>query len=194
MKEYPVFKVYTQSLHKVKREIAEIRRKIDHVKDIEKLRNSFFSTIPMSIRYFSDILQTLFLSQKSEIVKNDLLLYGKYTALKENAVAQSTLTVYLLARSQAMNSAEILALMQFSKKDTLPDRQLFVDNNLAKQVNALLSVKAYNSILSREEEMIMHEAKVGDYSVTVTGWLNGMKGKRDYFSTVQSLLSANIHT
>ena len=193
VKQHPVFKAYVQSLKKVKIEVAEIRKKIDNVKNVEKLQ--LFSLYHTHVyANFSDILQTLFLTQKSEVAKNDLLLYGKYTALKENAVAQSTLTVYLLSRSRPMNSTEVLALEQFSKIDTLPDRQLFVDNNLAKQVNALLSVKAYSRILSREKEMIMHEARAGDYSVTVTGWLNGMKGKKDYFSTVLSLLSANIHT
>ncbi len=192
-KESIGFSRYEKALYESKKSVEEVRdlllvqspsfRKI--------LFNGYHHTVYTQL---SDIVKELFLTETDKLKKNDLLIYRKYMDVQENSVLESSYIVYKLASSTAMSSAEITMWKALLKKDFLPNLHMLANSALALQLGELLSVEQYKNILLRQREMILAEADRGHYSVTIDGWLNKVKEKMEYFSTVLSLLTANIHT
>jgi len=119
-------------------------------------------------------------------------MYEKYTELKENSVLENTSIYFVLLGSKKMSDTDIVLWKQLMGKDVLPQFNTLADSTVALKLKELLSVEEFNTIISEERDMILHEARKGKYSVSVARWQNQINKKMDYFTQVQSLLHNEI--
>ncbi|MDD3591651.1 MAG: ATP-binding protein [Sulfurovum sp.] len=115
-------------------------------------------------------------------------IYLHTTRLKENTVLENTLISYTLLGSQKMKRKDIIVWKKLISQDRLPDYSEAKDTALASRLSALLCADAYEGMLAKEREMIMHESNRGGYAVSLVGWLHQIVRKMNYFTQVQSQL------
>uniref|UniRef100_UPI003564FC37 ATP-binding protein n=1 Tax=Sulfurovum sp. TaxID=1969726 RepID=UPI003564FC37 len=139
-----------------------------------------------------EIQQKIAADEKSEMKKSYLMMYQKYTALKENSVQENILISSILLGSRKMSYEERELWNQLIRKDTLPQFYTVADSTIALKLSELLSVESYKRIMREARDMILYEASSGKYSVSLMGWLNKIDMKMNYFNEVQSLLRTQI--
>jgi len=138
------------------------------------------------------ILNDISATQISQVLKNHLSIYQKYTALRENSVLESTGIYYVLLGSKSMSNEDIAFWKKLITKDVLPQFSSYTDNPIAFEIHELLSAQEYDAIISNAREMILSQSSRGIYSVSAAGWLNKMNVKKNYFAQVESLLNAEF--
>jgi signal transduction histidine kinase/CheY-like chemotaxis protein len=185
------FTLYNKQIKQATKELNLVRRKMDNLNS--DYRDIFFHAYHDKVfSTFLEILQEVSVTEKSEVIKSYLMMYQKYTELKENSVLENTLISFMLIGSRKMSHKDIELWNQLIIKDTLPQFNTLADSTVALNLGELLSVEEFNNIISDERDMILAEARSGQYSVTLTGWLNQIGTKMNYFSQVQSLLRTQI--
>jgi signal transduction histidine kinase/CheY-like chemotaxis protein len=65
---------------------------------------------------------------------------------------------------------------------------------LSVTISELLSQEEYMKMIKLERDMILHEAKKGQYSVSIEGWVNKVEQRMGYYKVVQSLLRDDIQS
>ncbi|MCW8822274.1 MAG: ATP-binding protein [Sulfurovum sp.] len=185
------YAIYSKQIKEIASELKSVRREVNAVSDDHRsiLYHAYHNKIFGSL---SEILKDLSNTQRSELLESYLSTYEKYTNIKENSVLENTIITFILSGSKKMSDDDISLWNQLITKDVLPQLDTLTDNTVALKIDELLSVEAFNSIISRERDMILAEAGRGKYSVSVFGWENHIKEKMDYFAQVQSLLHAEI--
>ncbi len=170
----------TEALELVRREVDRLQ---DHSSEMyhAKIFNPLFK-----------ILQEVTTSEKSEEKKSYLMMYQKYTALKENTVREHILISSILLGSRSISYEEREFWEQLIQKDTLPPFYTLADNAVALKLSEMLSLEKFNAIMSEKRDMISYESRSGRYSVSPLGWSNQIDLKIDYFNKVQSLLLKQI--
>jgi signal transduction histidine kinase/CheY-like chemotaxis protein len=138
------------------------------------------------------IVQEVTNAEKSVEKKSYLMMYQKYTALKENTVQEHILISTILLGSRSISYEERALWEQLIRKDTLPQFYTLADNAIALKLSELLSLEKFNAIMSEERDMISYESRSGRYSVSPLGWSNQIDIKMDYFKKVQSLLRDQV--
>ncbi|UPT78180.1 ATP-binding protein [Sulfurovum sp. XGS-02] len=141
-----------------------------------------------------NMLQEVTAAEKSEEKKSYLMMYQKYTALKENTVQEHILISSILLGSRSISYEERALWEQLIQKDTLPQFYTLADNAVSLKLSELLSVEKFNTIISDERDMISYESRSGRYSVSPLGWSNQIDIKMDYFKKVESLLRDQVQT
>ena len=91
-----------------------------------------------------------------------------------------------------MNRKDMSLFQRVIEKDTLPNFTVSNDSSVALDINGLLSSVAYEEIVSKERNMILHEARRGDYSVSLVAWDYSINNKMEYFVKVQSIILDEI--
>ncbi len=191
IKQHNQFTLYSKSIQHTTEALELVRRNVDSLHD--NYRDIFLHAYHDKV--FSpllEILQKISAAEKSEMKKSYLMMYQKYTALKENTVQENILISSILLGSRKMSHEETELWDQLIRKDTLPQFYTLADSTVALKLSELLSVEEFNNIISEERDMILAEARSGKYSVSLTGWLNQIETKMNYFSQVQSLLRIQI--
>jgi signal transduction histidine kinase len=120
-------------------------------------------------------------------------MYVNYTILKENSVLENTGIHFVLYGAKIMSEEDRGLWAQLVSKDTLPKLDILLDKELAAKISELLSEEQFKKTITLERDMILHEARKGNYSVSIEGWVNKIDTKMDYFKVVQSLLREEIH-
>ncbi len=171
--------------------LKDVRKEVNHLS--EDHRNIFFHAYHSKISgLFLGILKDISTAQRSKVMKSYLLMYEKYIALRENSVLENTSIYSVLLGSKKIRETDIVFWKQTIGKDILPRLNTLADSTVAFRLQELLTVDEFNTILSEERDMILHEAGKGVYSVSVKGWQNQINKKMDYFRVVQSLLYTEI--
>ena len=185
------FKPYHKDLKQATEALELVRRNFDGFNDnytdifLHTYHNNVFSPL-------LEMLQKVADDEKSDVKKSYLLMYQKYTVLKENTVQENLLISSVLLGSRKMSNEERDLWDQFIRKDTLPQFYTLADSTIALKLSELLSVEEFNAIISDERDMISYEARSGKYSVSHLGWSNQIDIKMNYFNEVQSLLRTQI--
>jgi signal transduction histidine kinase/CheY-like chemotaxis protein len=191
IKQHNQFTLYNKSIQHTTEALELVRRNVDSLHD--NYRDIFLHAYHDKV--FSPLLeiqQKIAAAEKSELKKSYLMMYQKYTALKENTVQENILISSILLGSRKMNYEDTELWDQLIRKDTLPQFYTVADSTIALELSELLSVEAFKSIMNDEREMILYEARSGKYSVSLMGWLNQIDMKMNYFNEVQSLLRTQI--
>ncbi|GIT97234.1 ATP-binding protein [Sulfurovum sp. TSL1] len=170
----------TEALELVRRDVDDLH---DNASEIyhDKVFNPLFQ-----------IVQEVTAAERSEEKKSYLMMYQKYTALKENTVQEHILISSILLGSRSISDKEREFWEQLIHKDTLPQFYTLADSAVALKLSELLSVEKFNTIMSEARDMISYESRSGRYSVSPLGWSNQIDIKMDYFNKVQSLLRHQI--
>ncbi len=191
VKHNSAYTIYGKQIKQIASELKSVRRKVDAVNDDHRsiLFHAYHNKIFGSL---SEILKDLSTTQRSELLESYLSTYEKYTNIKENSVLENTIITFILSGSKQMSDEDILLWDQLITQDILPQLDTLTDSIVALKIGELLSAEKFNSIISRERDMILAEARRGKYSVSVLGWENHIKEKMDYFAQVRSLLHTEI--
>ncbi len=191
IKQHPQFTPYGKSIQHAAEALELVRRNVNGLNDnyndifLHAYHDKVFSPL-------LEILQKVAAAEKSEVKKSYLTMYQKYTALKENTVQENLLISSILLGSRKMSYEERELWDRFISKDTLPQFYTVADSTIALKLSELLSVEKFNTIISEERDMILYEARSGNYSVSHLGWSNQIDIKMGYFNQVQSLLRTQI--
>ncbi len=191
IKQHNQFTLYSKLIQHTTEALELVRRNVDDLHD--NYRDIFLHAYHDKV--FSPLLeiqQKISAAEKSEMKKSYLMMYQKYTALKENTVQENILISSILLGSRKMNYEERELWDQLIRKDNLPQFYTVADSTIALKLSQLLSVEAFKSIMGEERDMILYEARSGKYSVSLIGWLNQIDMKMNYFNEVQSLLRTQI--
>ncbi len=188
-KEHDDFTRYRTYTKQATEALELVRRDVDDFHDnaSEIYHNKVFNPL-------FKILQEVTNAEKSEEKKSYLMMYQKYTALKENTVQEHILISSILLGSRSISYEERAHWEELIRKDTLPQFYTLADNATALKLSELLSLEKFNTIMSEERDMISYESRSGRYSVSPLGWSNQIDIKMDYFNKVQSLLRDQIQT
>jgi signal transduction histidine kinase/CheY-like chemotaxis protein len=185
------YTIFNAQIKVITDELKDVRKEVDNLS--EDHRNIFFHAYHSKVfGSFLEILKAVSTAQRSKVMKSYLSMYEKYTVLKENSVVENTGIYFVLLGSRKMSDIDIALWKQLMAKDILPRFNTLADSTVALKLQALLSVEEFNTIISEERDMILHEARKGEYSVSVIGWQNQINKKMDYFTQVQSLLYTEI--
>ncbi|MCO4844525.1 MAG: response regulator [Sulfurovum sp.] len=185
------FTRYSKHIKHATKELDLVRKKVDHFNG--DYRDIFFHAYHDKVfSTFLEILQEVSSSEKAEVMQSYLVMYQKYTELKENSVQENTLISFMLLGSRKMSHKDIELWDQLIREDTLPQFNTLEDSTVALKLSELLSVEKFNTIISDERDMILYEAGLGKYSVSLIGWLNKIDIKMNYFGQVQSLLHTQM--
>ena len=191
IKQHPQFALYSKSIQQSTEALELVRRDVDNLNDNYKdiFSHAYHDKV---LNPLLEILQKISVDEKSEVKKSYLLMYQKYTELKENTVQENILISSILLGSRRMSQEERELWHQFIRKDTLPQFYTVADSAVALKLSELLSVDKFNAIMSEARDMISYEANSGIYSVSHLGWSNQIDTKMHYFNEVQSLLLTQI--
>jgi len=137
---------------------------------------------------FMEILREVISFEETESLDRVLSLYMKFTVLKENAVLENTGMHYLLSASKFMNQEERNIWTRLIYQDTLPKPDILLEKEIVSKVSELLTSQQYHDILSLERDMISHDARKGNYSVSIEGWHNKIDEKMDYLHVVHKMI------
>ncbi len=185
------YMIFNTQIEVITNELKDVRKKVDNLS--EDYRNIFFHAYHSKVfEPFLEILKATSTAQKSKVMKSYLLMYEKYTELRENSAVENTNIYSVLLGSRKMSDADIALWKQLMGKDILPRFNTLANSTVALKLKEILSVEEFNNIISEEREMILYEAKKGEYSVSVVGWQNQINKKMDYFTQVQTLLQIEI--
>ncbi|WP_415407765.1 ATP-binding protein [Sulfurovum sp. CS9] len=186
--KYTIFNV---QIKVITNELKDVRKEVDNLS--EDHRNIFFHAYHSKVfGSFLEILKAISSAERSKVMKSYLLMYEKYTELRENSVLENTSIYSVLLGSRKMSDTDIALWKQLIGKDILAPFNTLADSTVALKLKELLSVEEFNIIISEERDMILSEAGKGEYSVSVIGWQNQINKKMDYFTQVQSLLHTEI--
>ena len=190
-KQHNHFTRYSKDLKQATQALELVRRDVDglnaNYRDIllHEYHDKVFSPLV-------EIVQKVSAAEKSDVKKSYLMMYQKYTVLKENTVQENILISSILLESRKMSDVERELWDQFRSKDILPQFYTLADSTIALKLSELLSVEEFNTIISEDRDMISYEARLGKYSVSLIGWSNQIDIKMNYFNKVQSLLRTQI--
>lgn len=185
------FTAYKEQLKHAIEELNLVRQKIDNLNN--NPRDIFVHTYHEKVfSPFLKILQEVSSTQRSEHIKNCLMIYQKYTEIKENSVLENTVIYLMLLGSRKMSYQDIKLWQHLVNKDTLPLFNTLSDSSLSLKLHDLLSVEEFNHIMSEKRDMILAEARSGQYTVSPPGWLHQIDIKMNYFRQAQSLLRTKI--
>ena len=187
--QYTIF--HTQ-INNVRSALKEVRKEVDEVS--EAYKNIFVNVY--HIRVFGpllEILKEITALEKSKMLHSDLAMYVNYTILKENSVLENTGIHFVLYGAKMMSEEDRALWAQLVDKDTLPKLDILLDKELATKIFELLSEEQFKKTITLERDMILHDARKGNYSVSIEGWVNKIDTKMGYFKVVQSLLREEIY-
>jgi len=193
IKQDPQFTIYSKSIQQATEALELVRRKINHKNDDYKeiFSHTYHAKVANPLL---GVLQNIATSEKSEIKKSYLMMYQKYSLLKENTVQENILISSILLDSRRMSQEERELWNQLIRQDTLPQFYTLSDSTVALKLSELLSVEKFNAIMSETRDMISSEAATGRYSVSHLGWSNQIEAKIRYFNEGESLLLTQIQT
>ncbi len=186
-----LYVIYGQEIKMIISSLQEVRKDVDDLSDDHRdiLFHAYYT---QTVGRLLGILKEMINAQKSEEIKDHLLIYEKYTVLKENSRLEYTSIYFILLGSRKMCDADIKLWNELMDKDTLPKFDSLTNSSVRSKIEALCSVEVFDTMISRERKMILNESKKGEYSVSVVGWLNQINKKIDYFTEVQVLLHTEI--
>jgi len=185
------YTIFNTQINDVKYALKEVRKEVDAVS--EAYKNIFVDTYHTKIfGPFVDILREITAVERSKMIQSNLAMYVKYTILKENSVLENTGIHFVLYGSKIMSEEDRVFWAQLVRKDTLPKLDILLDKDMVAKISELLSEEEFKTTITLERDMILHEARKGNYSVSVEGWVNKIDTKMDYFKVVQTLLHEEI--
>ena len=189
----PGYERYNKQVNKALRELKSVREEVDQLSD--KSGNILFHAYHDKVfGSLFEILEDVTETQDSALAKRYLSVYQKYIELKENVVSEHTMIHSVLSGSRIMGSEEIALWKQLIAKDRLPRFDTLNERTIVSEMSGVLSGDAYDAIISTEREMILAEARRGQYSVSALGWQNKIQEKMDYLMQVESFLHDGIKT
>lgn len=193
IKQDTQFTIYNKSIQQATEALELVRRKINNKHDDYK--EIFFQTYHAKVvNPLLGILENIATSETSEVKKSYIMMYQKYSLLKENTVQENILISPILLDSRRISYEESEIWHQLIRNDTLPQFYTLADSAVALKLSELLSVEKFNAIMSETRDMVSSEAGTGRYSVSHLGWLNQIEAKIRYFNEVQSLLLTQLQT
>ncbi len=185
------YETYSQQIKMIVGSLSEVRKDVDDLSD--DYRDIFFHAYyTQTVERLLVILKEMVNAQNSGEIKDHLLIYEKYTVLKENSRLENTGIYFVLLGSRKMYDADIKLWNELMDKDTLPQFDSLTKSSARSKIEALCSVEVFDTMISRERNMILNEAEKGAYSVSTVGWQNQINKKIDYFTEVQVLLHTEI--
>jgi len=183
--------LYSQQINTIVDELKLVRREVNS--QSSEYKTILFKTYNEKIsNEFINILIDISENTKLYNIKNYLSIYNKYLLLRENTTLENTGIHYILSKQVKMSSQDLRLLQRVIEKDTLPKFTVANDSSVALDIQDLLSSVAYKEIVSKERNMILHEARRGDYSVSLVAWDYAMNNKMEYFVKVQSIIIEEI--
>lgn len=172
--------------------LKAVREAVDTVS--EDYKNIFVNAYHVKVYGpFLEILKEITAVERSKMIHSDLAMYVAYTVLKENSILENTGIHFILYGAKVMSEEDRRLWAQLVRKDTLPKHDILLNKNLSAKISELLSDEEFKKTITLERDMILHEARKGNYSVSLEGWVNKIDSKMDYFKVVQSLLRDDIH-
>ena len=191
LRDKSLYVTYSQQIKMIANSIQEVRKDVDDLSD-DYRDILFHAYYTKSVGRLLEILKEMMNAQKSEEIKEYLALYEKYTVLKENSRLENTGIYFILLGSRKMYDADIKLWNELMDKDTLPQFDILTNSLVRSKIEALGSVEVFDTMISRERNMILNEAGKGEYSVSTVGWLNQINKKIEYLTDVQVLLHTEI--
>ncbi|MEA3491058.1 MAG: ATP-binding protein [Campylobacterota bacterium] len=193
IKKSSEYGTYSQETKLIAADLKSVRKNVDDLSSDH--RDIFFDAYHTNIfgsliRILKDISST----QKSEIIKNYLLISEKYTELRETSLLENTIIYSALFGSRVMSDEDILFWKQLIDKDLLPEWSTLGYSDVAIKIQEMLSAEGFNSIASADRNMILSGAETGEYSISAREWQNTINKKMKYFTQVQMLLLAEIQS
>ncbi|MEA2047684.1 MAG: ATP-binding protein [Campylobacterota bacterium] len=181
---------YTQEMEVIFEALKRVREEVDHVSHayIDILFDAYHVKIVSALLA---IVQEIAGVQNSGQLKNYLLIYKAYATLQENSVLEHSLIYFMLLAEKKMSHEDISLWKQLIDKDTLPTN-LLSNMPIRLEIDALLTADEFYAFVSREREMILSQARRGEYSVSAVGWRNKINTKTEYFKKVTSLIHTGI--
>ena len=191
VKQNSQYTIFNTQIKVITNELKDVRKEVDS--SSEDYRKIFFHADYSKVfGSFLEILKAISTAQKSGVMKSYLSMYEKYIELRENSVLENTSIYFILLGSRKMSDTDIALWKQLIAKDILPQFNTLADSIVALRLKELLSVEEFNTIVSEERDMILYEARQGEYSISVIGWQNKINKKMDYFTQVLLLLHTEI--
>jgi len=182
---------YSKLMTRIGKALRDARKEVDNLS--AESSNVLFDTYYHKVfGLLFEILKEVTAAQGSESIRSYLSAYLKYMETKENTVSEYTMIHFILSGSKAMDKEEIAFWKQLIAKDSFPQLDMLKESSIISEIVQLLSKDAYDAIILTEREMILAEARRGNYSVSVDGWKNKIEDKMDYFMQVESLLHEGI--
>ncbi len=182
---------FSKYINSIKDELKFAREDIDNRN--KKYESIFFNAYHTKVfSIFSEILNNLSILEKSKNIRGYLSMYEKYTTLRENSLLEYIGISFALMTSEKMSDLDISLWKQLSSKDTLPRFNRLSDQDVILTLKAIVLEDEYSNILAKDREMILYEAKIGDYSISQIGWQNHINKKMDFIVQSQVLMHNKI--
>ena len=193
IKQEQSYTLYNDKLEALITTLKSIRQSVDRAKiDFEEI---FFEGYHANVSSpLLEILYSISIIQPSHVLQTYLHLYHSYALLKENTHLENSYITSILLGSKKLSYEGIAMWHSLMRYDTLPILTPIADTPEASQIEALLSKEGFALLLSREREVIEHEALTADYSISVEGWAEQIEQKLSYINRVEQLLHDKIAT
>lgn len=185
------YTIFHAQVNDVQDAMKEVRKEVDQLS--ETYENTFLDAYHTKVfGLLLEILREITAVERSKMIHSDLAMYVQYTILRENSVFENTGIHFILYGSKIMSEEDRVLLAQLVGNDTLPKFDTLLSKDIAAIISELLTNEQFKSMIKLERDMILHEARKGDYSVSIEGWVNKIETKMDYFKVVQTLLREDI--
>ena len=191
LRDKSLYETYSQQIKMIVSSLQKVRKDVDDLSD-DYRDILFHAYYTQTVGRLLSILKEIMHAQKSEEIKDHLSIYEKYTVLKENSRLETTGIYFILLGSRKMCDADIKLWNELMDKDTLPQFDSLTNRSVRSKIEALCSVEVFDTMISRERNMILNESKKGEYSVSAVGWLDQINKKIEYLTEVQVLLHTEI--
>ena len=189
----PSYRRYQEKINLLSKTLISLRQSVESGDvDFEQI---FFKGYHTNVSSkLLEILYSLSVEQSSDTLQNYLHLYQSYALLKENTHIENSFVTSILLGAQKLSYEDIAIWHTIIRYDGLPILTPIVDTPEASQIEALLSKEGFRILLSREREIIEHEALTANYSISVEGWAEQIEQKLSYINRVEQLLHDKIAT
>ncbi len=185
------YTIFQPQVDDVRDALKEVRKEVDEVS--EPFNNIFLYAYHTKVfGPLLEILREITSLEKLKMIHSDLAMYVYYTILKENSVFENTGIHFVLHSSKIMREEDRILWEQLVQKDILPNFDILLDRELAAKISEMFSPEQFKKTITLERDMILHEARKGNYSVSIEGWVNKIDTKMNYFKAVQALFREDI--
>ena len=161
LRDKSLYETYSQQIKMIVSSLQKVRKDVDDLSD-DYRDILFHAYYTQTVGRLLSILKEIMHAQKSEEIKDHLSIYEKYTVLKENSRLETTGIYFILLGSRKMCDADIKLWNELMDKDTLPQFDSLTNRSVRLKIEALCSVEVFDTMISRERNMILNESKKGE--------------------------------
>jgi len=180
------FSIYEEHVQSIVQELKHVRLRVDtlnvNYKDV--LQGSYSqkisNTIVSDIQVLAENSASFYLDQ-----------YAKYIDFHEKNNMEKTFIAFVLSASKIMNNEDLILWDTFLNNSVLPAPNNEIDASERSKLESILPVKEFSSIGFEERAQILLGSLKGEYSISISDWLDVFKKKNSKIISAQKLVFEN---